>query len=258
MLDAVAEMQGITILTLMVLAFSCEYVDSSLGMGYGTILSPLLIIAGIDPLLVIPSILISQAMAGLTAALFHHRYENVDLRTSRRDANIALLIIGVGVSATVCGVFVALNIPVSALKTYIGVLVLAMGMIILTGKTFKFSWKRLIGVGALSAFNKSMSGGGFGPVVTCGQIVSGVEFKRSIAITTFTEAPICLVSFLLYMVLGGGIEPLLPIVLTIGAMLAAPLGPKGTSIMNAKGALKAVGILAMALGTFTLLKTYVL
>lgn len=258
MLGAVAEMETITIATLMVLAFACEYVDSSLGMGYGTILSPLLIIAGIDPLLVIPSILISQAMAGLSAALFHHRYENVDLRTSRRDLNIALLIIGVGVSATVCGVFVALNIPISALKTYIGVLVLVMGVIILTGKTFRFSWKRLIGIGALSAFNKSMSGGGFGPVVTCGQIVSGVEVKRSIAITTFTEAPICIVSFLFYMVLGGGIEPLLPIVLTIGAMLATPIGPKGTSIMNTKRALKAVGILTITLGLFTLLKTYVL
>jgi uncharacterized membrane protein YfcA len=85
-----------------------------------------------------------------------------------------------------------------------------------------------------------------------------VEFKRSIAITTFTEAPICLVSFLLYLMLGGGIEPLLPIVLTVGAMLATPIGPKGTSIMNAKGTFKAVGVLAVTLGIFTLLKTHVL
>ncbi|MCK4232918.1 hypothetical protein KAX75_00695, partial [candidate division WOR-3 bacterium] len=54
------------------LAFCCEYIDSSLGMGYGTILSPVLIIMGFDPLIVVPSILLSQAVGGFTASIFHH------------------------------------------------------------------------------------------------------------------------------------------------------------------------------------------
>ena len=56
------------VIIILFVAFMCEFLDSSLGMGYGTILSPFLIIAGFDPLLVVPSTLISQALAGLSAA----------------------------------------------------------------------------------------------------------------------------------------------------------------------------------------------
>ena len=48
-------------------AFVCEYIDSAIGMGYGTILSPLLIIMGFDPLVAVPAILLSQAFGGLSA-----------------------------------------------------------------------------------------------------------------------------------------------------------------------------------------------
>ena len=46
-----------TFLLLFVFAFGCEFIDSSLGMGYGTILTPSLLILGFDPLLVVPAVL---------------------------------------------------------------------------------------------------------------------------------------------------------------------------------------------------------
>ena len=241
-------------LTLLLLAFGCEYIDSSLGMGYGTILAPLLIIMGMDPLQVVPSILLSQAIAGFTAAMFHHRLKNIDIKSDGRDRRIALLIIGVGLVAVFVGVTVALNIPTWALRTYIGVLVMTMGVMILTCRTFAFSWRRLVGIGALSAFNKSMSGGGFGPVVTCGQIISGVDVRRSIGITTLAEGPICITSFVLYLAWGGGIDPWLPVVLTLGAVAATPLGPLGTRSMDPRLALRFVGLLTIALGAFVLVR----
>ena len=45
-------------LVLFFLAFCCEFVDSSLGMGYGTILTPTLLIMGFEPLMVIPAVLL--------------------------------------------------------------------------------------------------------------------------------------------------------------------------------------------------------
>jgi hypothetical protein len=57
----------------------CECIDASMGMLYGTILSPVLIIAGFEPALVVPSILLSQALGGLTASIFHHKFGNVNL-----------------------------------------------------------------------------------------------------------------------------------------------------------------------------------
>jgi len=36
------------------------------------------------------------------------------------------------------------------------------------GHSPSFSWKRLIAIGLISSFNKGISGGGYGPLVTGG------------------------------------------------------------------------------------------
>ncbi|MDY6787641.1 MAG: hypothetical protein SVK54_05905 [candidate division WOR-3 bacterium] len=56
----------------MMLAFICEFIDSSVSMGYGTILSPVLIILGFNPLVAIPAVLLSGNRGG-TASVFHHQ-----------------------------------------------------------------------------------------------------------------------------------------------------------------------------------------
>ena len=40
----------------MPLAFVCEFVDSTLGMGYGTSLTPILLLMGFEPLQVVPAV----------------------------------------------------------------------------------------------------------------------------------------------------------------------------------------------------------
>ena len=41
-----------------ILALSCEYIDASIGMGYGTALTPLLLVIGFLPLDVVPAVLL--------------------------------------------------------------------------------------------------------------------------------------------------------------------------------------------------------
>ena len=67
-------------ITCAVLAFAAEYIDSSLGMGYGTTLTPILLLLGVEPLQVVPAILLSQLIAGLAASVIHHAVGNVNLR----------------------------------------------------------------------------------------------------------------------------------------------------------------------------------
>lgn len=59
------------------MAFVAEYVDSSLGMGYGTTLTPVLLLLGYSPLQVVPAVLVSEFATGLTAGGLHHRVGNV-------------------------------------------------------------------------------------------------------------------------------------------------------------------------------------
>jgi len=60
------------------LAFTCMLIDSSLGMMYGTLLSPVLIIMGYDARVVVPSILLSQAVGGLMGTIRHNGYGHAD------------------------------------------------------------------------------------------------------------------------------------------------------------------------------------
>ena len=247
------------IFALIISAFICEFIDSSLGMMYGTILGPVLIISGFDPLIVVPAILVSQAMGGVIAAVFHHRFKNVNFHLSSEDSKMVYAITIFGVIATVISVFVAVNIPKWVLKTYIGVLVLCMGIVLLFKAKFNFSWRRILIIGLISAFNKGLSGGGFGPVVTSGQMISGREGKSSIGVTTLAEAPICIAGFLSYLFIKGILNWDVVIFLSMGAISAAPLGAMVTSKFKSEKKLKTIlGILTVMLGIWTLAKTWLL
>jgi uncharacterized membrane protein YfcA len=272
-----------TIILIVLGAALCEFIDASMGMMYGTILSPVLIIAGFEPVLVVPSILLSQALGGFTASIFHHRLKNVNLalktmnprtitkklselgfiesfkRGTTKDFKVSFCIASLGIIATIIAALAAINIPKTVLKTYIGILVLVMGLILLFGPEFRFSWRRMVAVGVLSAFNKGLSGGGFGPVVTSGQVIAGRDGKSSIAATTFAEAPICIVGFLTFLITKGISDWNLVVFLSIGALLGAPLGALLTSKFKSEKRLKSIlGILALVLGIWTLVKTWIL
>ncbi|MBD3227047.1 MAG: TSUP family transporter [Candidatus Lokiarchaeota archaeon] len=245
-------MEIITALILIILAFICEYLDCSLGLGYGTILAPLFLLFGINPLISIPSILISQASAGFLAAFFHHKIGNANFHPKHKDAKITLIIIVASIITSISTVFIAINIHQIYIEIYTGLLVVSMGIILLINRKFEFSWKKIIGTAILTGINKSLSASG--NVVTSGLIISGNETKNSIAITSFGEAPICICGFIMYIILNGFLEPLFPIILTIGAVAATPFGAIWTSKFNQNKARKFIGILTVILGILTLIK----
>jgi uncharacterized membrane protein YfcA len=237
-----------------ILAFACELIDSSLGMMYGTILSPVLIIMGFNPLLVVPSILLSQAVGGFVAAVSHHRLGNVYFSLKSVDFKAVCIITAFGIIGVAIALAVALNIPSWVVTVYIGVLVTTMGAIILTRRRFSFSWKRLSLVGFVSSFNKAMSGGGFGPVVATGQIISGVDSKNAIGITTLSEAPICIASFIGYLLFYPGFTWSMALALLVGAGIAGTVGPYITKYLPSSRLRMVVGVLAVVLGIWTLVK----
>lgn len=262
-------------LFLIAAAAACEFIDSSLGMLYGTILSPALMICGFEPLAVVPAILFSQAAGGSTASFLHQRLNNSDFSFNvngppgngagaafaggaAQDLKVVSIIAAFGVFASVFAASIAVNVPKPVLKTYIGLIVFAMGLLIISGRTFKFSWKKMFGIGLLSAFNKGISGGGFGPVVTAGQVVCGRDAKNSIGATTLSEVPICLAGFAAYS-LAGKISRDLVLLLSAGAVLGAAAGPFFTAGFQSKEKLKLMlGYLAAGLGLFILLNTWLL
>lgn len=244
---------------IIVLAFLCEYIDSSLGMGYGTTLTPILLIMGYNPLQIVPSVLLSELITGLSAAFFHHRLKNVNFKIGNIDSKIAFIMAGCSIFGALAAVHVALNFPAFYVKLYIGLLVFSMGVLILVtlNRKYKFSWGKIASLGLLAAFNKGISGGGYGPLVTSGQILTGVKSKNAIGITSLAEGLTCLVGVVIYFIYTNHtIEWDLAPSLVLGAILSVPLAAYTVKKFK-EGLLRLiVGIATLILGLATLGKLF--
>jgi uncharacterized membrane protein YfcA len=230
--------------------------DSSLGMGYGTALSAILIILGYDPLRVVPAILISQFFTDIAACVSHHQMSNVNLKIHSKDFKVASTLGIISAAGVIVSVIIALKIPKWVLTLYIGLLVVTMGIVILvsTKKPIRFSWRKIMGISFLAAFNKGISGGGYGPLVMGGQILAGVCPKNAVGITAFAEAMTCLVGFIIYLILGKSIDWKLTGLLTICALGAVPVAAMTVRDIHSKSLHRYIGILITLLGFFTILK----
>jgi uncharacterized membrane protein YfcA len=245
----------IAFLPLALLAFVCEYVDSALGMGYGTTLTPLLLILGFQPLQIVPAILVSEFATGLAAGIMHHELGNVNLRPGGHDFKVAGVLAACSVVGTVVAVIAAVKLPPTIVKGYIAILVLSMGIFVLAtlGRSFRFTWPKLVGLGTVAAFNKGISGGGYGPLVTGGQIVAGVQAKAAVGITSLAESLTCLVGIIAYLLTSDqGIDWKIAGTMALGALLSVPLAGLTVKKLPDRIMRMAVGVAVVLLGCWSL------
>lgn len=236
------------------LALICKFVDSSLGMGYGTILTPILLLMGFSPLQIVPSILFSEFITGLTAAFFHHSLKNVNFERHSQDIRVAAVLSCFAVAGTVAAVFLTVKLPANILTTVIGFIILAMGVVILVkpNRTPRFTWRKIVIIGTIASFNKGMSGGGYGPLVMGGQLFSGIAVRNAVGITLLSKGVTCFVGVISYCILRPHIDWSLAPSLLIGAVLSVPLGAYFLKRMSEKTGKITACITMAVLGCLTL------
>lgn len=153
------------IIGICITAFFCEYIDSTLGMGYGTTMTPILILLGFNPKDIVPAVLLSELITGLLGSFFHHREGNVNFKPKSTNISVirsklsslgylesfkrrvplhlkvVLVLTSCSIISAVSAIFISRIIPKIWLKLYIGFLVCAIGIFILIffKKEFKFS-----------------------------------------------------------------------------------------------------------------------
>jgi uncharacterized protein len=257
-------------------AFICEFVDSSLGMGYGTTLTPLLLLIGFNPLQVVPAILFSEFVTGILAAIFHHKFGNASFDFGKdekvtagrlrflgylprsEDAKVSYVLVVLGILGVVSAVVFSLNVPKMVLKLYIGLMIFFIGVYIIfkINRPSKFNWRNFSIIAILSGFNKGASGGGYGPLVTGGQVVTGRGAKNAVGSTSLAEGIICLVGFLLYLLLKGNIEWTLALPLLIGAVLSTPLSALTVKKIQERKMKLTIGVVTVMLGILTIVKIF--
>lgn len=220
------------------LAFLFETMDSAAGMGFGTALAPLLLALGYDPLAVVPVLLLSEAVTGLLSAAVHHEMRNVRFSVRRpwnEATRLSVMIAATGVISIITSVtlaYLALDLPKSVVKGFVTAMVVLMAVAALArrfgNRRTVYRPKRMIAFAAWAAFNKGIGGGGYGPVITLGQLYSGVYEKSAAAITSLAEGATSMAGFIAFLALGSaGVSidfQLLPSVLA-GSALASILSP---------------------------------
>ena len=108
----------------------------------------------------------------------------------------------------------------------------------------------------LCEYMDSTLGMGYGPLVVSGQILSGVEGKNAIGITSMAEGITCALGVLIYFFTAkNNINWQLAPIIIAGAVCAVPFSAKSVKIINPKLLKALIALLTIILGVLTLFKT---
>lgn len=230
--------------SVVLIAMLFEFMDATAGMGFGTALTPLLLLMGFNPKQIVPVVMIQQATAGLIGAFLHKEYENVEWGFKPMSETVKLWIYvaipGIlAVTVSVTSVYAILKVAKVWINLYVCALLLGMGMISLyqgisySRKKPKYRPKMMIAFAFLAGFNKGVGGGGYGPVVTIGGLLSGVPAKSMMAVTAISEGTVSTFSVIVWLaMLSGGvvIDYLLLPSMMIATIASAVIAPWATRV----------------------------
>ena len=258
----------VDVVVVIALAFIFETVDSSAGMGFGTALSPLLLVLGFQPLQVVPVLVAAQAFTSAFAGVMHSEFRNIDFswRPLNRATKTVLLVATPGVLGAIGAAvltYSTFELPDTFIETYIAVVVVVMAALVATnalrGGRRKYRPGRLPFFGAVAGVNKGIGSGGYGPVVTLGGVMSGVLEKTSVAITTMSEgfaSTAGAITFLVIGALGTDVDWRLLPWLWLGAFPASVVGPYAVRVLPVRIWRYFVPIYATVIATILLIDTY--
>lgn len=248
--------QLVQVVELFILAFICGVIDLSLGMGYGFTVTPLMLMIGFTPQEAVPAVLFSSFVGGCCSSIWNQRMHNVDFDLKGKAFKIAAFTAGLGVIGAIMGVYISFNLPQRILGLYIGVLVMAIGGLVIYSKNIisEFSWNKMVGISLIGSLNKGLTGSGFGPIITTGAMLSGINEKESVSIQSLSESAVSLVGFAMYLVMGGYVDYTVLATMSVGVIFASPIAARIVHRIDGKTLRILVGILALIIGGYTIWK----
>jgi hypothetical protein len=218
-------------------------------------MTPLLILMGLEPRLIVPGILFSEMCSGIVGGLFHAHFRNVNWRA------VGITLMGSLLAMSAASFLVGTLVPGVYIKWYISILAFLMGALIVF-KSYKkiregrpFSVWKCILLGGVIGFNKGSTGGGYGPLSVSGYILLGLTAATAIGTTTVAEGIACVVGFATYTVTTS-LDWGLILLITCGSLIADPLSAYLNNHLKKKldppfhGRL--IGVAMMILGLITI------
>jgi uncharacterized membrane protein YfcA len=237
-----------------VAGFAASLVDGALGMGFGPTSSSILLGSGLSPAGISTTVNLAKVATGVTAAVAHWRFDNIDRRLVRRLAVPGCL-------GALMGVTVLANADGDTLRPVLAVLLLVMaGRILLRfsrplpggnggGRTVDSNGRHYHerGTAAVATAGGVTNGlvGAWGPVITPFLLHRGLAPRYAIGSVNTAEVAVAVVASgsLLASVGGGGIDVAVVVAMLCGGVLAAPVAAWAIRFLPAR----ALGIAVAAL-----------
>lgn len=157
-----------TLIVLAIAGLVAQFVDGSLGMGYGLTSSTLLIFAGLSPAAASASVHLAEVGTTALSGVAHHRFGNVDWHAVRRIA------IPGGIGAFL-GATLLSSLSTESAKPLASTLLFTLGIYVLlrfllgkqrVSRKGRPGLRFLAPLGLIGGFVDATGGGGWGPVTT--------------------------------------------------------------------------------------------
>ncbi|HAY85655.1 MAG TPA: hypothetical protein DCY42_12275 [Chloroflexi bacterium] len=231
--------------------FLAQVIDGALGMAYGVSANSFLLGFGVSPALASASVHTAEVFTTAASGISHWRMGNVDKTIIKRLAIF-------GVIGGILGAYVLSNIDGQAIKPWIALYLLVMGVRILI-KAFrpangisKALRQRLPILGLFGGFMDAIGGGGWGPVVTTTMLANGEPPRKTIGSVNLTEFFVTFAEAITFLLTLGTLDWPVVLGLLVGGGLAAPLGAYLTKKIPTRSMLVIVGLVVVFLQLRTL------
>jgi uncharacterized membrane protein YfcA len=241
--------------------FAAQFIDGTLGMGYGVSSTSLLVAIGLAPAIASASVHTAEIVTTLISGIAHHQLGNV-----KRELVLPLVL--PGVIGGVLGAYFLASVPGQTIKPWIAGLLLAMGCLIvyrfLTRKEWgvvskRMSRPRMTTLGLVAGFLDAVGGGGWGPVATPSLILSENgqphEVVGSVNLVEFFVTVAETITFALTI----GVEAFrwdIVAALLIGGVIAAPVAAWVCKKLPHRVMGVLIGVLLILLNVRTLILTF--
>jgi uncharacterized protein len=239
---------------LLCIGFAAQLVDGTLGMAFGVISTTAMLSIGLPPAQASAVVHTAEIFTTGASAVSHIHNRNVDWRLVLR-LGIA------GVLGAVLGAWILSNVDAAVVRPYVFGYLFLMSIYILF-KVARLTVTRdappgfVAPVGFVAGFLDASGGGGWGLVATTTLLGSGQAPRQTVGSVNTTEFFVtCAAATTFFVELGASpIKYLIP--LTIGGILAAPLGGWAVKYLPARGLMIAVGVLIFGISTWQLARSF--
>jgi siroheme synthase-like protein len=234
--------------------FLAQFVDGSMGLGYGTISTTFLLAYGVSPAIVSSRVHSARVFSSGVSGYSHHRFGNINKKLFRT-------IVVPGVIGAIVGATLAyfgkeysnyVRVPLSVYTVYLGYYILRKAF------TRRKAGDKVRGAGWLASAGGLMdafAGGGWGTLVTSTLISKRKNPRYVIGSVCLAEFFVVLASSITFFILLRNI-PLLDIAgLIFGGIIAAPIAARLAGKLPARAMFIAVGSLVIITSCSTLWKS---